>query len=124
MESSRITPNISSDVLSTAVTVTLFKYAEKNPSWYDVNLANVYRGDKEKAYKFLLTSYKRYFYELPADIHVKSLKNLAAWGKEAKIASLKEDFAKLKPHVDRISAKNKAAWAEFVKTYDEIVKGL
>ena len=99
-------------------------YAEKNPSWYDVNLANVYRGDKTKAYKFLLVSYKRYFYNLPADIHIRSLKNLAAWGKEAKIATLKDDFAKLKPHVTRISTKNPAQWAEFVKTYDEIVKGL
>ena len=57
-------------------------------------------------------------------MHLKTLKNLAAWGKEAKIASLKEDFTKLKPHVERISAKNKKKCADFVKTYDEIVKGL
>ena len=100
------------------------EFAEKNPSWYDVNLANVYRGDKEKAYKFLLTSYKRYFYEVQPDMHVKTLKNLAAWGKEAKIASLKEDITKLKPHVERISAKNKERWAEVVSTYDGIAKGL
>lgn len=100
------------------------EFAEKNPSWYDVNLANVYRGDKEKAYKFLLTSYKRYFYEVQPDMHVKTLKNLAAWGKEAKIASLKEDITKLKPHVERISAKNKERWAEVVSTYEGIVKDL
>ena len=100
------------------------EFAEKNPSWYDVTLANVFRGNKEKAYKFLLSSYKRYFYETQPDMHVKSLKNLAAWGKEAKIDSLKEDFAKLDPHVKRISAKNKERWAQVVSTYEEIVKGL
>ena len=99
-------------------------FAEKNPSNYDLNLANVYRGDKAKAYKFLLVSYKRYFYDYPPEMHIKTLKNLAAWGREAKIASLKDDFARLKPHVARISRKNKDRWAEFVKTYDEIVKGL
>ena len=99
-------------------------YAEKNPSWYDVILGNVYRGDKAKAYTFLLTAYKRYFYNYqPAD-HIRTLKNLAAWGKEAKITTLKDDFTKLAPHVKNISAKNPANWAEFVKTYDEIVKGL
>ena len=99
-------------------------FAEKNPSWYDLNLANVYRGDKAEAYRFLLASYKRYFYDYPPEMHIKTLKNLAAWGREAKIASLKDDFARLKPHVARISRKNKDRWAEFVKTYDEIVKGL
>ena len=99
-------------------------FAEKNPSWYDLYLANAYRGDKTRAYNFLLASYKRYFYNYQPDMHLKTLKNLAAWGKEAKIASLKEDFTKLKPHVERISAKNKAKWADFVKTYGEIVKGL
>lgn len=99
-------------------------FAEKNPSWYDVTLANAYRGDKKKAYKFLLVSYKRYFYNYPQDMHIKSLKNLAAWGKEAKIASLKDDLTKLKPHVARISRKNKEKWAAFVKLYDETLKGL
>lgn len=99
-------------------------FSEKNPSGYDLYVANAYRGDKTRAYNFLLASYKRYFYNYPPDMHLKTLKNLAAWGKEAKIASLKEDFTKLKPHVERISAKNKANWADFVKTYDEIVKGL
>ena len=99
-------------------------FAEKNPSGYDLYLANVYRGDKTRAYNFLLASYKRYFYNYQPDMHLKTLKNIAAWGKEAKIASLKEDFTKLKPHVERISAKNKDKWADFVKTYDEIVKGL
>ena len=99
-------------------------YAEKNPSWYDLYLANAYRGDKKRAYAFLLATYKRYFYNYQPDLHIRTLKNLAAWGKEAKIASLKADFAKLKPHVDRLSAKNKTRWAEFVKTYDGIVKTL
>lgn len=99
-------------------------FSEKNPSNYDLYVANAYRGDKTRAYNFLLASYKRYFYNYPPDMHLKTLKNLAAWGKEAKIASLKEDFTRLKPHVERISAKNKAKWADFVKTYDEIVKGL
>ena len=99
-------------------------FAEKNPSWYDLYLANAYRGDKKRAYNFLLTTYKRYFYNYQPDLHIRTLKNLAAWGKEAKIASLKADFAKLKPHVDRLSAKNKTRWAEFVKTYDGIVKTL
>ena len=99
-------------------------FAEKNPSWYDVTLGNVNRGDKTKAYNFLLTAYKRYFYNYPAADHIKTIKNLAAWGKEANIATLKDDLAKLKPHVERISAKNPANWTEFVKTYDEIVKGL
>ena len=99
-------------------------FAEKNPSWYDLYLANAYRGDKKRAYNFLLTTYKRYFYNYQPDLHIRTLKNLAAWGKEAEIASLKADFAKLKPHVDRLSAKNKTRWAEFVKTYDGIVKTL
>ena len=99
-------------------------FAEKNPSWYDIYLANVYRGDKAKAYRFLLAAYKRYFYNYAPDVHIKSLKNLAAWGKEAKIDTLKDDFTKLKPHMDRISAKNKANWAEVISTYDEIVKAL
>ena len=99
-------------------------FAEKNPSWYDLYLANAYRGDKKRAYDFLLATYKRYFYNYQPDLHIKTLKNLAAWGKEAKIASLKADFARLKPHVDRLSAKNKTRWAEFVKTYDGIVKTL
>lgn len=99
-------------------------FSEKNPSGYDLYVANAYRGDKTRAYNFLLASYKRYFYNYQPDMHLKTLKNLAAWGKEAKIASLKEDFTKLKPHVERISAKNKAKWADFVKTYGEIVKGL
>lgn len=99
-------------------------FAEKNPSWYDLYLANAYRGDKKRAYDFLLATYKRYFYNYQPDLHIKTLKNLAAWGKEAKIATLKTDFAKLKPHVDRLSAKNKTRWAEFVKTYDGIVKTL
>ena len=99
-------------------------FAEKNPSWYDLYLANAYRGDKKRAYDFLLVTYKRYFYNYQPDLHIKTLKNLAAWGKEAKIASLKADFARLKPHVDRLSAKNKTRWAEFVKTYDGIVKTL
>ena len=99
-------------------------YAEKNPSWYDLYLANVYRGEMDKRYQFLLDSYKRYFYNYQPDMHIKTVKNLAAWGKEAKIASLKDDFMKLKPHVERISGKNKDHWAEFVKTYDDIVKGL
>ena len=97
------------------------EYAKKNPSWYDVNLANVYRGDKAEAYDFLLTSYKRYFYNYPANDHLRTIKNLAAWGKEANVASLKEDFTKLKPHVDRISAKNPKGWADFVKTYNDII---
>ena len=99
-------------------------FAEKNPSWYDLYLANAYRGDKKRAYDFLLTTYKRYFYNYQPDLHIRTLKNLAAWGKEAKIASLKADFTKLKPHVDRLSAKNKTRWAEFVKTYEGIVKTL
>ena len=99
-------------------------FAEKNPSWYDLYLANAYRGDKKRAYAFLLATYKRYFYNYQPDLHIKTLKNLAAWGKEAKIASLKADFAKLKPHVDRIYAKNKTRWADFVKTYEGIVKTL
>ena len=99
-------------------------FAEKNPSWYDLYLANAYRGDKKRAYDFLLATYKRYFYNYQPDLHIKTLKNLAAWGKEAKIATLKTDFAKLKPHVDRLSAKNKTRWAEFVKTYEGIVKTL
>ena len=99
-------------------------FTEKNPSWYDLYLANAYRGDKKRAYAFLLSAYKRYFYNYQPDLHIKTLKNLAAWGKEAKIASLKADFAKLKPHVDRIYAKNKTRWADFVKTYDGIVKTL
>lgn len=99
-------------------------FSEKNPSWYDLYVANAYRGDKTRAYKFLLATYKRYFYNYPPDMHIKTLKNLAAWGKEAKIASLKEDFAKLDPHVKRLSAKNQEKWAGFVKTYDGIVKGL
>lgn len=99
-------------------------FAEKNPSWYDIYLGNAFRGDKKKAYDFLLATYKRYFYNYQPDIHIKTLKNLAAWGKEAKIATLKDDFAKLKPHVTRLSAKNKEKWADFVKTYDETVKGL
>ena len=99
-------------------------FAEKNPSWYDVHLANVYRDDAAKAYKFLLDSYKRYFYETTPELHIKSLQNLAKWGKEANIASLKEDFAKLEPHVKRLTAKNKEKWADFVKTYDALVKGL
>ena len=100
------------------------EYAEKNPSWYDVYLANVWHGEKDKAYKFLLTSYKRYFYNYAPDVHLKALKNLAAWGKEAKIDTLKDDLTKLKPHIERISAKNKERWAEVVSTYDEIVKDL
>ena len=99
-------------------------FSEKNPSGYDLYVANAYRGDKTRAYNFLLASYKRYFYNYPMDMHLKTLKNLAVWGKEAKIVSLKEDFTRLKPHVERISAKNKEKWADFVKTYDEIVKGL
>ena len=99
-------------------------FAEKNPSWYDLYLANAYRGDKKRAYDFLLTTYKRYFYNYQPDLHIRTLKNLAAWGKKAEIASLKADFAKLKPHVDRLSAKNKTRWAEFVKTYEGIVKTL
>ena len=99
-------------------------FAEKNPSWYDIYLGNVIRGDKAKAYAFLLTAYKRYFYNYPADIHIKTLKNLAAWGKESKVETLKEDFAKLKPHIDRISAKNPEKCAELVKTYEELVKEL
>ena len=99
-------------------------FAEKNPSWYDLYLANAYRGDKKRAYDFLLVTYKRYFYNYQPDLHIKTLKNLAAWGKEAKIASLKADFSRLKPHVDRLSAKNKTRWAEFVKTFDGIVKTL
>ena len=99
-------------------------YAEKNPSWYDVILGNVYRGDKAKAYNFLLTAYKRYFYNFPAADHIRTVKNLAAWGKEAKIDTLKDDLTKLKPHIERISAKNKERWAEVVSTYDEIVKDL
>ena len=99
-------------------------FAEKNPSWYDLYLAHAYRGDKKHAYNFLLATYKRYFYNYQPDMHIKTLKNLAAWGKAANIASLESDFAKLKPHVGRISTKNKKYWAEFVKTYDEIVKGL
>ena len=99
-------------------------FAEKNPSWYDLHVANAFRGDKTRTYNFLLASYKRYFYNYQPDMHLKTRKNLARWGKEARIASLKEDFAKLKPHVERISAKNKDKWADFVKTYDEIVKGL
>ena len=99
-------------------------FSEKNPSGYDLYVANAYRGDKTRAYNFLLASYKRYFYNYQPDMHLKTLKNIAAWGKEAKIASLKEDFTKLKPHVERISAKNKDKWADFVKTYDGIVKGL
>lgn len=99
-------------------------FSEKNPSWYDLFVANAYRGDKEKAYRFLLTSYKRYFYNHQPDVHIRTLKNLSAWGKEAKIASLKDDLAKLKPHVDRISARNPKLWAEFVKTYDAVVKEL
>ena len=97
-------------------------YAEKNPSWYDVHLGNVYRGDKTKAYNFLLTSYKRYFYNFPPNDHIRTLKNLAAWGKEANIASMKDDFAKLKPHFDRISAKNPANWAAVLQTYNDITK--
>ena len=99
-------------------------FAEKNPSWYDAYLANVNPAEKDKAYNFLLTSYKRFFYNYAPDVHLKTLKNLAAWGKEAKIATLKDDFTKLKPHMERISAKNKANWAEVISTYDEIVKGL
>lgn len=99
-------------------------FAEKNPSWYDLHVANAFRGDKTRAYNFLLASYKRYFYNYQPDMHLKTLKNLARWGKEARIASLKEDFARLKPHVERISARNKEKWADFVKTYGEIVKGL
>ena len=99
-------------------------YAEKNPSWYDVYLANVYRGDAAKAYQFLLDSYKRYFYESAPEQHIKSLQNLVKWGKEAKVASLKEDFAKLAPHVKRISAKKQERWADFVKTYDSLAKEL
>ena len=99
-------------------------FAEKNPSWYDLFVANAYKGDKAKAYNFLLISYKRYFYNHQPDTHIRTLKNLAAWGKEAKIASLKDDFAKLKPHVERISGRNKSRWQEFVDTYDIIVKGL
>ena len=99
-------------------------FSEKNPSWYDLYLANAYRGDKKRAYAFLLATYKRYFYNYQPDLHIKTLKNLAAWGKEAKIESLKTDFAKLKPHVDRLSAKNKTRWAEFVKTYEGIVRTL
>ena len=99
-------------------------FAEKNPSWYDLYLANAYRGDKKRAYDFLLATYKRYFYNYQPDLHIRTLKNLAAWGKEAEIASLKADFTKLKPHVDRLSAKNKTRWAEFVKTYEGIVKTL
>ena len=57
-------------------------------------------------------------------MHLTTLKNLAAWGKEAKIDTLKDDFTKLKPHMDRISSKNKERWAEVVSAYDEIVKGL
>ena len=87
-------------------------------------MAFAYRSDKKKAYQFLLTAYKRYFYNYQPDMHIKALKNLAAWGKEAKIATLKDDFTKLKPHVTRISLKNQKAWADFVKTYDEIVKTL
>lgn len=99
-------------------------FAEKNPSWYDVYLGNVNRDEKDKAYKFLLTSYKRYFYNYAPDVHLTTLKNLAAWGKEAKIDTIKDDFTKLKPHMERISAKNKERWAEVISTYDEIVKGL
>ena len=99
-------------------------FAEKNPSWYDLYLANAYRGDKKRAYAFLLSTYKRYFYNYQPDLHIRTLKNLAAWGKEAKIATLKTDFAKLKPHVDRLSAKNQTRWAEFMKTYEGIVKTL
>ena len=99
-------------------------FAEKNPSWYDLYLANAYRGDKKRADAFLLATYKRYFYNYQPDLHIRTLKNLAAWDKEAEIASLKADFVKLKPHVDRLSAKNKTRWAEFVKTYDGIVKTL
>ena len=99
-------------------------FAEKNPSWYDLYVAFVYRADRKKTYDFLLTAYKRYFYNYPQDMHIKALKKLADWGKEAKVASLKDDFAKLKPHVERLSAKNKEKWADLVKTYDEIVKGL
>ena len=99
-------------------------FAEKNPSWYDLHLALAYRGDKKKAYKFLLDSYKRYFYNYQPDLHIKALKKLAAWGKEAKIATLKKDFAGLKPHFARIYAKNKAKWAEVMKIYDETVKSL
>ena len=97
-------------------------YAEKNPSWYDVYLGNVYRGDKTKAYNFLLTSYKRYFYNFPPNDHIRTLKNLAAWGKDANIASMKDDFAKLKTHFDRISAKNPANWAAVLQTYNDITK--
>ena len=100
------------------------EYAEKNPSWYDVYVGNAFRGDKTKAYTFLINSYRRYFYNYPANDHIKTIKNLAAWGKEANIPTLKQDLEKLKPHVARISAKNPGNWAEFVKTYDEIVKGL
>ena len=99
-------------------------FAEKNPSWYDLYLANAYRGDKKRAYAFLLATYNRYFYNYQPDLHIRTLKNLAAWGKEAKIATLKTDFTKLKPHVDRLSAKNKTRWADFVKTYEGIVKTL
>lgn len=99
-------------------------FSEKNPSWYDLYVAFAFRGDKKKAYDFLLAAYKRYFYNYQPDLHIKALKNLAAWGKEAKIATLNDDFGKLKPHVDRIFQKNQKKWADFKKTYDETVKSL
>lgn len=99
-------------------------FAEKNPSWYDLYLANANKAEDGKRYAFLLATYKRYFYNYPQDLHLKTLKNLDAWGKGGKVASLKDDLAKLKPHFDRISAKNKDKWAEVLKTYDELLKAL
>jgi|GEM_PF-3154206 len=99
-------------------------FAEKNPSWYDIYLANANKAEDAKRYAFLLATYKRYFYYFQPDMHLKTLKNLGNWGKAGKIASLKDDLTKLKPHFDRISAKNKNKWADVLKTYDEILKSL
>ncbi len=99
-------------------------FAEKNPSWYDVYLGNINKADNTKRYNFLLTAYKRYFYNFQPDMHLKTLNNLAAWGKAGKVASLKGDLAKLKAHYDRISSKDKAKWSAVLQKYDEIMKTL
>lgn len=99
-------------------------FAEKNPSWYDLYLANVNKAQDNKRYAFLLGSYKRYFYYFQPDMHLKTLKNLAAWGKGGKVASVKKDFTGLKKHIERLSAKNKVKWEEVAKTYAQLLKSL
>ena len=57
-------------------------------------------------------------------MHLKTLRNLVAWGKGGKVATLRDDLAKLQPHFERVSAKNKAKWAEVLKTYEELLKAI